>query len=321
MQIHSNATTNVKQRDSIRRSSRSCRSLANQYRVSISTINKWKGRDSPYDRSSRPGTVHYALHSEEGRLALFLRGFKMSLDDILDSLKDVIPHVGRSNLYRLLVRHGMGRIPRKHDKGVVGKFRDYEPGFLHIDFFHLPMLEGKRRYCFVAIDRATRLLFLRVYEGRDKRAATDFLTRCLEFFPFRIKTILTDNGGEFTNHYYKHRQGVKVKSSHPFAELCRCEGIDHRKTRIWTPKTNGLAERAIGLIQEGTTKRHVYPSADAMLADLKAWFIHYNFYRPHRRIGRVTPYVKAREWYERNPDLFIKEPTHLLYFCSQRGET
>ena len=254
-------------------------------------------------------------------MALFLRESKMSLDDILDSLQDVVPRIGRSNLYRLLLRHGMGRIPREYGKSEDGKFTDYEPGFLHIDFFHLPKLEGKRRYCFVAIDRATRLLFLQVYETRTKHVTTDFLMRCLEFFPFRIKIVLTDNGGEFTHRCYKHRQGIKAKTVHPFTELCRREGIDHQKTKLWTPKTNGLAERVIGLLQEGTTKRHRYQGADDMILGLREWFVYYNFYRPHRRIGRVTPYAKTGQWYERNPDLFIKEPTHLLNYRSQCGET
>jgi hypothetical protein len=57
---------------------------------------------------------------------------------------------------------------------------DYGPGFVHMGCFYLPKLDAKKRYCFVAIDfvaidRATRLAFLAVYENKDKKAATDFL--------------------------------------------------------------------------------------------------------------------------------------------------
>jgi transposase InsO family protein len=321
MRIHSKATTNIKQREQIRRSSQSYRTLANQYRVSIATIHRWKHRDTPDDRSARPKEIYFALNPEEERMVLFLRQSGLSLDDILDSLTRVLPNLGRSNLYRLLRRHGLNKLPSQSKASKSSKFKDYEPGYLHIDFFHLPGLDSKKHYCFVAIDRATRLMYLKVYETKNKQVATDFLGRCLEFFPFRINTVLTDNGGEFNNRFYKKRQGIKANLVHPFEELCRQKRIEYRNTRPLTPKTNGLVERVIGLIQEGTTKRHRYPSAEDMLKGVQAWFVYYNFYRPHRRIGRMTPYAKACQWHEKNPDLFIKEPNHLQNYCSQCGET
>ena len=108
---------------------------------------------------------------------------------------------------------------------------------------------------------------------------------------------------------------------HPFEETCRLQGIDYRKTKPCTPKTNGLVERVIGLIREGTTNRSRYPSVRHMVDALQSWVIHYNFYRKHRRIGRKTPYARTCEWHAQNPELFIKEPAHLLNYCSQCGET
>ena len=78
----------------------------------------------------------------------------------------------------------------------TGTFKDYSPGFVHLDCFYLPKLEQTRRYCFVAIDRATRLSYLAVYENKDAQAAVDFLRKWLEFFPFRVTQLLTDNGCE-----------------------------------------------------------------------------------------------------------------------------
>jgi hypothetical protein len=92
-----------------------------------------------------------------------------------------------------------------------------------------------------AVDRATRLVFLGVYENKDKEAATDFLKRCLEFFPFKVEKILTgapfgSNGREFTLHGFKNRYGG-AKTQHPFDAVCREAKIQHRLTRPYTPQT------------------------------------------------------------------------------------
>ncbi len=88
-----------------------------------------------------------------------------------------------------------------------------------------------------APDRATRLVFLWVYEHKNKQAATDFLRRCVEFYPFKIQKILTDNGREFTLNGFSNRWGTKTNTVHPFEQLCREHEIEHRKTRPYTPKT------------------------------------------------------------------------------------
>ena len=173
----------------------------------------------------------------------------------------------------------------------------------------------------MAIDRATRLIFLRVYDRRTQEVAADFLRNCLSFYPFKIHKILTDNGSEFTNDCYRNRRGGGAKHPHAFAELCATVCIDHRRTRIYTPKTNGLVERLNGLIQSETTKRHTYKDACELIDALERWSAYYNFSRRHRLIGRKTPYQKVCEYYQLKPHLFIKEPAHLLDHCPQRGET
>ena len=138
----------------------------------------------------------------------------------------------------------------------------------------------------MAIDRATRLSLLWVYESKDKKAATDFLTRCLAFYPFKITKILTDNGREFTLNGFKNRYGTKVAAAHEFDQVCQDEQIEHRTTLPYTPKTNGMVERMNGLTKENTTKTKRYSAAQEMYDDLHGWFVRYNFCRPHRRIGK-----------------------------------
>jgi transposase InsO family protein len=331
MRVHSNATTNQKQRLHIQSSDRSCAFLARQLFVSKTTVRRWRGRTCATERSCQPHRISYAFSPEEETLILALREKALPLDDVVDAVRVVLPHARRASVHRLLVRHGVNRLAKKYrtdqreqqatgDTDTYGVFKQYGPGYLHIDCFYLPRLEGVRRYCFVAVDRATRLLYLGVYAHKDKEAATDFLAKCLEFFPFQVEKILTDNGREFTLEGFKNRYGP-AKRAHPFEQLCQREGIQHRRTKPYTPKTNGMVERLNGLIKANTTKQHTYQSAQEMSADLQAWFERYNFYRKNRRIGGQTPYEAAVSWHHKEPGRFIKKPTDLLFYRSQSCET
>lgn len=125
---------------------------------------------------------------------------------------------------------------------------------------------------------------------------------------------------------FKNRWGTKTKSIHPFEAKCREQGIEHRKTRPYMPKTGrplgrSMVERANGLTKENTTKRNCYTSVQQMKDDLARWHSFYNFDRRNRRIGRKTPYQMACWWFEKQPELFLKEPSHLLQYRSQPGET
>jgi len=323
MQIHSNATTTIKQRRFFRQSPSSCRKLARACQISPTTVSKWKGRDKQQDRSCRPKTIHYAFSFEEEQFILSLRDKGLTLDALVRAVVQVIPDAERASIHRLLMREGVNRLPQyqKKKRERPGKFKDYLPGYLHIDCFYLPKIGGTRKYCFVAIDRATRLAFLRVYDNLTKESAVSFLGQCLWFYPFMIHKILTDNGLEFTLANYRNRWATPAKNPHIFDEVCAACGIEHRLTRPYTPKTNGLVERMNGLIQEGTYKALKYPGYPELVAGLDQWLVIYNLRRQHSAIGGKTPYEKVRDWYAQRPDLFIKEPTHLLNLCSQRGET
>ena len=323
MQIHSNSALLPRQRQLIHESALPYRALAAQFDVSTATIHHWKHEPNSQDRSCRPHTITYALDDQEEELVLWLRRTAhLPLDDLLDEVQILLPHARRSSLHRLLVRHGCSRLPGKGQQetgqeGVgVGTFKDYGPGFLHIDCFYLPKLDGQKHYCFVAIDRATRLVFLHVYEAKDKEAATDFLKRCLAFFPFKVEKILTDNGREFTLQGFKNRYGP-AKGVHPFDAICQERKIEHRLTRPYTPKTNGMVERTNGLIKEGTTKKNRYQNPQQMKDDLHFWFVLHNFHRKNRRIGKITPYEAVCNWHQKQPEIFLREPISLLDYRSQ----
>ena len=77
-----------------------------------------------------------------------------------------------------------------------------------------------------------------------------------------------DNGREFTFSTFKNRWGSNTKTTHSFEQLCLQQGIEHHKTKPYTPKTNGMVGCANGLIKQGTTKLHRYKNAQQMKTDL-----------------------------------------------------
>jgi hypothetical protein len=96
----------------------------------------------------------------------------LPLDDLLAVVREFLnPQVSRSGLDCCLRRHGAGNLralkPRE-PKPAQGTFKVYEPGYLHIDIKYLPQMadESARRYLFVAIDRATRWVFVRIYPAQ-----------------------------------------------------------------------------------------------------------------------------------------------------------
>lgn len=306
MQIHSNAKTSPCIRAELRRSSSSCRELASRYRVSPSTVHVWKKRDSVADRSSRPLRTRAGISADAASVALELRGRGYTLDACLDGVRQLFPEVKRASLHRLFVRQGLGNL-RAMIRERPRKFKRYKPGYIHIDTFNLPRIDGRRRYCMLAVDRATRLFCLGVYDRRSMASSSSFLSRALAFFPFKVLYVLTDNGTEYTNCFYR---GGAV-AEHAFDEVCRKNGAEHRLTRVRTPKTNGMAERMVKMTKEKAIRVTLFPSPAAMVEALNSWVVHYNLYRKHGSLGHA-PIEEARKWYKLEPELFTRSPETLL---------
>jgi transposase len=119
MHIHSNATTNLKQRAAIQSDSRSYHCIAAQHCVSVATIHRWKQRKEARetrDRSCRPQTIRLAFSPEEEHMVLSLREKGLALDSLLETVEVVLPKVRRASLHRLLVRHGKSRLPPRQQQ-------------------------------------------------------------------------------------------------------------------------------------------------------------------------------------------------------------
>ncbi|ACL59883.1 Integrase catalytic region [Methylobacterium nodulans ORS 2060] len=242
--IHPNARTTPAVRAEIARSAEPSGVLAKRYGVSTETIRKWRkrGPDDCQDRSARPHKLPWKASDEERAIVSALRratGFP--LDDLTFIVSHFLPHLNRDAVYRILKAEGLNRLtPAERARKPHNSFKEDEVGFVHLDVKHLPKLRDKdgvtrKRYLNVAIDRASRYVHLAVKDDETAASAVAFLEAALAALPFRVTHILTDRGSCFT--------------SDNFEKSCRQHKIEHRTTRPYTPRTNGLVERFNGRVQ------------------------------------------------------------------------
>ena len=242
--IHPNARTTPAVRAEIARSAERTGALAERYGISTEAIRKWRQRGAAacQDRSSRPHKLPWKASEEERAIVCALRratGFP--LDELTFVVAHFLPHLDRDNVYRILRAAGLSRRPPPATpERAAAKFREYELGFVHVDVKHLPKLrtsdgELRKRFLFVAIDRRSRSVHLAVKDEETEASARAFLEEALAAFPFRVTHVLTDRGSCFT--------------AEGFERLCRDLEVEHRKTRPYTPRTNGMAERFNGRVQ------------------------------------------------------------------------
>jgi IS30 family transposase len=246
LKLHANATTTPKTRAYIQSSGASVAALALELGINQSTVRRWKGRSSVADRSHTPHRLAISLSPPEEQLVVELRTrLSLPLDDIVEVMRRCCnPGLSRSAIHRCLKRHGISRRPAAA-KPVVLPFEAAQVGFIHIDLKHLTRLEGRPSYVFVAIDRATRFVHIEIIGSRDASTVAGCLERFLAAFPYKVHTILTDNGAEFTDRFGDSRWHTpnRPTGAHAFDRVCRSHGIGHRLTRPYHPQTNGLVER------------------------------------------------------------------------------
>jgi transposase-like protein len=286
--------------------------LANKFGISEPTVSKWKNRDHFEDKSSRPHTIHYALNDFEKTLISSIRQSTwLPLDEVLEMVLLTNPSITRSVVYRTFVHEKINKVPEK-EKDKAKKFKEYEPGYLHIDVTYLPKFDGVKYYLFVAIDRATRTLYYEVYDAKISENAEDFMVKCLAFFPFGITHVLTDNGLEFTNKLLKSKTGHYCQKTSKLDVVCTQNNIEHRLTKPATPKTNGMVERANGTIKNNTIKKIEYNSKDEMQHELVKFLMYYILYRRHgslrKELNVKTPFNAIEKWFEIKPEIFIQKP-------------
>ena len=211
----------------------------------------------------------------------------------------------RSSLHRLLVRHDISRLPDvTGDKPKRKKFKAYPIGYIHIDIAEVRTEDGKL-YMFVAIDRTSKFTYVELHSRMTKMIAAEFLRQTVKALPYKIHTLLTDNGIQFAN-----RKKDSTAFEHIFDRVCRENGIEHRLTKIGHPWTNGQVERMNRTIKDATVKRYYYDTHDQLRNHLADFIKAYNYARRLKTLKGLTPYEYICNIWTKEPERFTLNPTH-----------
>ncbi len=258
---------------------------------------------------------------EEAIIVAFRKHTLLPLDDCLYALQPTIPHLTLSSLHRCLQRHGITRLPEvEGDKPDKRKFKRYPLGYVHIDIAEVRTEQGKL-HLFMAIDRTSQFAFAQLHEKATRRVAGDFLRALAAAVPYRIHTVLTDNGTYFTDPTGDGWTPEDIKQMrarrepflcHAFAFACAELDIAHRLTKPRHPWTNGQVERMNRTIKDATVRRYYYESHDQLRQHLADFVAADNFARRLKTLRGLTPYEAIGKAWTDEPSRFIHDPHHQL---------
>ena len=130
----------------------------------------------------------------------------------------------------------------------------------------------------VCVDDASRLSFTQIHPDEKAVSAVAHLRAAVAWYAsmgVKVARVMTDNGS-----CYK---------SHAFRAACTELGIRHIRTRPYTPKTNGKAERFIQTALREWAYARSYQTSNQRAADLPVWTHLYNWHRPHAALKSKPP--------------------------------
>src|SRR5215204_6237341 len=321
--LHGGARTTAAVRRAIQHSQESLRGLAKRHGINPKTVAKWKKRPSVQDERTGPKQPRSTVLTleEEAIIVAFRLHTLLPLDDCLYALQATLPHLTRSSLHRCLQRHGISRLPATDgDKPQRAKFKRYPIGYFHIDIAEVRTEQGKL-HLFVAIDRTSKFAFVELHERATRRVAGDFLRHLIAAVPYKINTVLTDNGTHFTDptgdgwtpEDIRAMRAEKVPfRCHSFEAACADLDIEHRLTKPRHPWTNGQVERMNRTLKDATVKRLHYVSHDQLQAHLQLFLDAYNYARRLKTLRGLTPYEFTCQCWTKEPGRFTLNPLHQM---------
>lgn len=152
----------------------------------------------------------------------------------------------------------------------------------HIDVHKAKNVKGenpkKKKYLATLVDDATRIAFSRLLPDKKAKTLALFLRDAAKWFEIRgirFRTILTDNGKEFTTH------SQVARPLHSFEKMVAKLGIRHKCTRVCRPQTNGKVERWWRIFEEQFFRIHAFSSWKDFNLKFRDWMAFYNYKRPH----------------------------------------
>ncbi len=159
---------------------------------------------------------------------------------------------------------------------------------------------------FVAIDRTSKFAFAELHDKAPTQVTAEFLHRLIEAVPYKVHTVLTDNGIQFTTPGAGGSAVPLIKEAiakgerfraHAFEYACAKADIDHRTARPKHPWTNGQVERMNRTIKDATVKRFHYDNHDPLRRHLDDFINAYNYGRRLNTLKGLTPYkCICKQW-------------------------
>lgn len=269
-----------------------------RYGVCAKIVSRWveryrsEGRAGMVDRSSRPHTSPTRIAPEQAARISSLRRERLTAKHIARQTQ-----VSPATVSRVLKRAGLSRLKDLAPAEPVLRYQYAEPGgLIHFDIKRLGRFDrvghritGDRtgqsnsrgvgwEYVHVAIDDASRIARTDIFPDEKAVSAVAFLKATIASYislGITVTRVMTDNGS-----CYKSKD---------FAKTCRDLGLKHIRTRPYTPKTNGKAERFIQTALREWAYARAYPTSDHRKANLPIWTHMYNWHRPHGSLNSKTP--------------------------------
>jgi transposase InsO family protein len=303
MNVHKNARLTPRGRERIIELSASGltpQAISQAVGVSPRTVRKWlkrhkaEGLDGLQDRSSRPKRLHRPTPQPVVERIEALRRRRLTG-------KAIAAEVGVSpaTVSRVLKRLGLNKLSALEPQPVRRYEREHPGELIHIDIKKLGKfsrighrITGDRRgqsntrgigweFVHVCIDDASRVAFSQLKKDERKGSAVAFLKAAVAYYAslgVKVQRVMTDNGSCYR--------------SRTFARACKKLGLKHIRTKPYTPKTNGKAERFIQTSLREWAYACAYNTSDERAAELPRWMHRYNWHRPHGSIGSKPPISK-----------------------------
>jgi len=300
MNIHKNARLTPRGRELLVRhivSGQTPEAAARAAGVCPRTARKWvvrflaEGVEGLQDRSSRPHRLRKPTPQEIVEKVEALRRQRWTGKQIAAELA-----ISPATVSRILKRLGLNRIAALEPAEPVRRYERDHPGeLIHIDIKKLGRFErvghritGDRQqgvsrgagweFVHVCIDDASRLAFSQILPDERKESAVAFLRAAIAYYASLgviVARVMTDNGSCYR--------------SKAFRQACRDLGLKHIRTRPYTPRTNGKAERFIQTALREWAYAQAYPTSDRRAQELPIWLHRYNWHRPHGSLKSKPP--------------------------------
>lgn len=247
------------------------------------------------DRSSAPRRKPGKTPASREAMVLELRALRFSVQRIANTLS-----LPKSTVARVLARHGKSRLPPLQPPPPVLRYEWKRPGdLIHLDVKKLGRIErlghrmtGDRRdtkrgagweYVHVCIDDASRLAYVEVLPDEKGLTTVGFLRRATAWLAERgikVRRVMSDNGSNYVS---------KV-----FASACKRLRQRHLRTRPYTPRTNGKAERLIQTLLREWAYAQPYEHSRLRTAALRKYLRYYNEHRPHGSLNSMPPISRIK---------------------------